>query len=44
MWRTQNRSSKKKDDNGDDDYDHGEEWMKNLLFITKYWVNLENGE
>jgi len=25
MWRTQNRSSKKKDDNGDDDYDHGEE-------------------
>lgn len=25
MWRTQNESSKKKSDNGDDDYDHGEE-------------------
>lgn len=37
-------ASKKKGDNGDDDYDHDEEWMKTLLFITKCLVNLKNGE
>ena len=26
---------KKKDDNGDDDYDHGEEWMKKPLIYNK---------
>jgi len=42
-WRTQNGSSKN-DDNVVDDNDHGEEWIKNLLYIEKYGVNLENGE
>ena len=35
---------KKNHDNVDDDYDHGEEWIKNPLFIAKYGVNFEIGE
>lgn len=35
MWRNQMRAQKKKDDNGDDDYDHGEEWRKNPHIYNK---------
>ena len=28
------------DDNVDDENSHGEEWIENLLFITKYWAKL----
>lgn len=37
-------AQKKRDNNGDNDNDHGEELMKTLLFITKYWVNLKKVE
>ena len=37
-------AQEKRDNNGDDDNDHGEERTKTLQFITKYWVNLKNGE
>lgn len=35
MWRTQMGDQKKRDDNGDDDNDHGEEWMENPHIYNK---------
>ena len=35
MWRTRMGAQKKKDDNGDNDYDHGEEWMKFFPIYNK---------
>lgn len=37
-------AQKKKDNNGDNDNDHGEEWMKNSPIYNKVSVNLKNGE
>ena len=35
LWRTQMGAQKKRDDNGDDDIDHGEEWMENPHIYNK---------
>lgn len=42
-WRTQ-MGAQENDNNVDDDNDHGEEWMKNPLYIAKHGVNIKNGE
>ena len=45
MWWSQVGAEIKKENSSNNENDESEEWMeKTLLFITKYWVFLDNGE